>query len=183
MIDFDLDDENATADKIEQFQKTGGLVPEGKYHVRLDGWKPTSAQSGLTGEELHYVIASGPFEGAEITDTLWNSDKDGAKRRAMLFGHRLGLLVRNGAKFKKAPGKESFADCIGAECVVEVKHEEYVNKKGKKGIALRITFNGVWGVDDPSVKSLVKAAPAKSPGAKPDEPAKAPKKKVDTSEL
>lgn len=181
MIDFDLD--NASGEDVERFHKTGGILPAGKYHCRLDGAKDAQTQT-TTGVELHYVVASGPFAGEEIKDSIWNSDKAAAKNRATLFGHRLGLLKRKGAGFEFAPGKSDFADCIGAEVVLEVKHEPYVSKTtGKNGIGVRVTFNGIWSTDDPAVKSVVKSSgPSTSPGKQGETPAKQTGR-VDTSKL
>lgn len=181
MIDFDLDQ---TADDIERFAQTGGLLPAGKHHVRLESCKPATANSGLTGEELLFVVASGPFAGSEIKETLWDSDKGGAKKRATLFAHRLGVLERSGAGFKLAKDKYGFADALGAEVVVEVQHEEYTNKHGKKGKVARVTFAGIWKLDDPAAKGVSKgAAKADDKNAAKETAAQAGRKKVDTSNL
>lgn len=176
MLGFDL--EGVSPDAIDTFQKTGGILPKGKYHVRLDGAKDVTAQqSGTPGEELHYTVIGGPHTGHEIKDTLWKTDKEGAKNRLVLFASRLGLLQRDGAKFVQAKGKHSFADCLGSDVVIEVDHEEYENKKtGKKGTGVRVTFGGIWRTDAPEVKSVVKG---KVTGG--DAPPA--KQKVDTSKL
>jgi hypothetical protein len=173
MLGFDLNE--VTPDQIDQFQKTGGLLPAGKYHVRLDGAKDTNSKNMTPGEELHFTVVGGPFAGHEIKETLWKSDKDGSKNRLVLFASRLGLVRRDGARFVPVEGKHSFSDCLGAECVIEVEHESYENKTtGKKGTAVRVSFGGIWRVDDPAVKSVQKG---KAGVAAPT------KKKVDTSEL
>lgn len=172
MFDFDL----PSVDGIEKFQKTGGMLPAGKYHVRLDGAKPTTAGSGAQGTELYFTVIGGPFVGQEIKETLWQSEKEGAKNRLVLFGSRLGLLKPEGGKFVRVAGKSDFADAIGADVVVEVERQEYVTKDGKKGNAARITFGGIWSSNDPSVKGVPKASSNSVP-------VPAPKPRVDTSTL
>jgi hypothetical protein len=174
MLDFDLDQYDGQ--QIDQFQKSGGKLPNGRYHCRLDGCKPVSTPKGSTGEELTFVIVGGPFAGQEISETLWDSDKEAAKKRVVLFASRLGLLVRSkeNGKFAKAPGKHGFGDCFGAECVLEVKEEEYTKKDGGKGTACRVTFAGIWNVNDPEVKSVAKG----KAGSVPTKP-----KGVDAAEL
>lgn len=113
MIDFDLG--GVTPDGVEAFEKTGGLLPDGWHHCRLDGSKDTSANSGSTGTELEFTVVSGPCVGQTITETLWNSDKQGAKNRIALFASKLGLIVRDGAKFVAVKGKETFSDCHGVK--------------------------------------------------------------------
>lgn len=174
MLGVDLD--TVSPDAIDQFAKSGGILPAGKYHCRLDCAKDTTANSGTPGEELHFAVIGGPFAGQEIKETIWKSDKEGSKNRLVLFASRLGLLKRDGARFVPVEGKHSFADCIGADCVLEVAHEEYTNKQGKKGTAVRVTFAGIWNTNDPAVKNVPKGK-VSGEGA-------APKKKVvDTSEL
>lgn len=173
MFDFDLDefDDN----QITNFQKSGGRLPDGRYHVRLDGVKPVSTPKGGTGEELTLTVIGGPHAGNEIRETLWDSDKPAGKKRLVLFGARLGLLVRGeGAKFTKAKDKYGFGDCLGNECIVEVKAEKYTKKDGGQGEALRVTFAGIWSVGDPEVKSVAKGKGGNVP-AKP--------KAVDAAEL
>lgn len=163
MFDFDLD--QIDGQQIDTFQQSGGRVPDGKYHVRLDGVKPGTTPNGKEYQELTLVIVGGPHAGNEIRETLWASDKPAGVKRLVLFGSKLGLLVRGeGGKFKKAEGKYSLGDCLGAEVVVEVKAEDWA-KGDKRGTRLAVTFAGIWSVNDPAVKSVAKgkagAVPAK----------------------
>lgn len=172
--DLDLD---INPDTVDEAAKSGGLVPEGKYHVRLDGAGDSTAKTGTTGTELTFVILTGKLAGKEVKETVWNSDKDAGKNRLLLFASRLGLLTRNdkAKKFERVKDRNSFQDCIGAECVIEVVHREYEKKDKSKGKIANVSFGGIWTVDDKDVKDVPKAKAGTKPA-----PAPAPKK-VDTS--
>jgi hypothetical protein len=177
MVD-DLDLEGINPNAIDDLPKSGGLVPEGKYHVRLDGAGDTSSKTnGTQGTELTFVILTGAHAGQEVKETVWKSDNEKAKCRLVLFASRLGLLVRNTKtnKFERVKDKNTFQDCRGAEVVIEVVHREYEKKDKSKGKAANVSFGGIWSVDDKEVKDVPKA----KAGSKPP-PAAAPKK-VDTS--
>lgn len=161
---------------VDQVAKSGGLIPAGKYHVRLDGAGDVTSKEGTTGTELTFVLLTGPFAGQEIKEKLWQSEK--TVNRCLLFGSRLGLLTVTGdaknKKFNRVKDKRTFQDCLGAEVVVEVAHRDYEKKDGSKGKAANVTFGGIWTLDDKDVKDVPKA----KAGSKPPTPQP---KKVDTS--
>src|SRR4051812_11324677 len=97
MLGIDLDTVNP--DQIDQFQKSGGILPKGKYHVRLDGAKDGNSNGGTPYEELILTALAGPFAGQEIKEKVYKSDKEGAKNRLVLFASRLGLIRRDGSRF------------------------------------------------------------------------------------
>lgn len=162
--------------------KTGQIIPPGKYHARLNGAGDTTSKNGTQGTELTFVVLTGPFAGQEVEETLWNSDNDKVKNRLVLFGHRLGVLHLNPAtkKYELAKDKHTFQDVIGAECVIEITHREYEKKdsSGKvtgKGVAANVSFGGIWKLDDAAVKDVAKAKAGSKPPAAPAKP------KIDTS--
>ena len=174
--DLNLDDYNpATVDAVAA---AGGMIPVGKYHVRLDGSADRTAKTGLTGTELVFTILTGAFAEREVKDTLWNGDSDAGKNRRVLFGHRLGLLAIDKAtkKYVRVEGKTGFEDCLGAEVVIEVSHEPDQKDPAKKWVRLAYA---IYAVDDPKVKDVPKAKKAEKKAA----PPKAKKGTVDTSEL
>jgi hypothetical protein len=177
MLVDDLNLDGIDPNKVDDLPNSGGLVPEGKYHVRLDGAGDTISSGGTQGTELTFVILTGKNAGQEVKETVWVSDNEKAKNRLVRFASRLGLLVRNTKtnKYERVKDKHTFQDCIGAEVVIEVAHREYEKKDKSKGKAANVTFGGIWTVDDKEVKDVPKA----KAGTKPP-PAAAPKK-VDTS--
>lgn len=190
---FDDLPDDVTIQDVEKGTSHKGL-PDGKYHVRLDGSRNVDANSGSTGVELVFVTLAGPHAGAEVKETIWNAkeDADDAKRatarnRLMLFGHRLGLLKQGaGGVLKKVEGLSDFGDVHGAEVVIEVKNEKNISKKdGKEYTNARVTFNGIFPVNDPKCKDVPKGKPttaATKPASK-TAPAKGGKKTLDPSEL
>jgi hypothetical protein len=166
-LDIDLDE--YTGEDVKEIAKGHVLPPPGKYHVRLDGVSTHEAKSGNTGPELVFAILTEPHAGYEIKETLWDRSSDGSadktkkcKDRQVLFGARIGLLVRGANdKLAYAEGKQDFTDCRGAECVIEIEHEPWENKeKNKKGVSCRMKSHGIWRLDDPAVKDVKKAKPA-----------------------
>lgn len=190
----ELDSAPVTDDDLTNFAKGNNPQPPGKYHVTLDGARETTAkESGNTGTELHFkiVAAKNPDDiGYEIKETLWHTGKDDAatkkmQQRAILFGAKLGLLVKNArGTYQKAEGKSDFTDCLGSECVIEVGHEKYTSaKSGKPGVACRMSWGGIYGLADKEAKGVIvaKSEPAKA-GAALAKPTGG-KKKFDPSEL
>ena len=166
MLGFDL---NTDVETLENYAKSGGLVPEGNYHVRLAGAKTvTSKQKGLPGHELHFEILGGPSTGQEVKETLWEAGADStdkqrtaANNRLLIFGLRLGLLRKKAdGKIEFTPGKQDFSDVIGAEAIIEVKHEEYKKEDGGKGKSAKVPFTGIHYLTDPIAKTAVKGSSA-----------------------
>ena len=122
---------------VDQVAKNGGLIPEGKYHARLDGAADVTSKQHTQGTELTFTILAGPFAGQEVKETVWTSSNDKAQNRVALFGARLGALVVDPKtkKYVRSPDKHTFQDCLGAEVVIEVSHREYDKKDGGKGKA------------------------------------------------
>lgn len=181
------------ADETEKQVMAGGLVPEGYHHAVLEGCREVAAHNGSKGRELCFKIVAGAGRGMEVKDTVWFSEK--ATKRAVIIGHRLGVLKKvtgpdgKNTFVEATPGRD-FTDALGASVVIDVKHEpdEYTNEKGKKiqVTRCRLSFEGVLPLDDPRVKDVPKAkdlaAAAAGAGAKAGGPA-AGAKKDDFSDL
>jgi len=173
--DLNLDEVNPEA--VDAVAKSGGVLPPGKYHARLDGAKDvTSNQKGTPGTELHFTILAGPFAGQEVKMTLW--DTAGTQNRVVLFASRLGLLRVNPQtkKYERVPGRHTFQDVLGAQVVIETENREYEKKGGGKGTVPDVTFGGIWSPDDKAVKDVPKAKPGAPAAGK-------PKPAYDTSKL
>lgn len=150
---------NKKANDVETAMTNGGLPPEGIHHAMLKGAREVTTKSSATGREMVFVILAGPAKGQEVKDTLWNSDKDAAINRKILFAHRLGLLRKVGsgtdARYEQAdPKKQDFNDVRGAVVFIEVVHEEYEKEKGGKGKSARLSFEGIIPPDDKRVKGI-----------------------------
>lgn len=161
-------------DHVEQDVESGGVVPEGKYHAMIVGVGDREAkETGNSGAELEFEILTGPYKGAHVKDTIWKSEKQKGKNRALLFAHRLGLLtttVVNGVKqYAPVEGKTGWADVFGTQCIIDVTIEEYDQKDksgqktGKKGKSNRLEFAGVYRLDDPKVKDVPRAGGTVAP--------------------
>jgi hypothetical protein len=114
-LEFDLD---VDADSAESGgQKSGSWLGVGKHEVTLEKvLDATAKSSGNTGSELWFRSASGDLH----RETLWNSASAASKARIATLGERLGMLVKEGKKFKLAPGKKTLSDCVGARVVIEL---------------------------------------------------------------
>lgn len=175
MYDIDLSDVDTTT--VESMAAAGGMVPPGKYHARLDGASDiTSKRTGNAGVELEYELLAGPFAGTKVKDTVWlpvagddpvKAAK--AKNRFFLIGHRLGLLKPNpkGRGYVMVDCKEGFGDCLGKECVIEVTHRKWQSDDGREGVALNVTYGGVFALDSKEAKGVPLAKPGGGGGGEP----------------
>lgn len=160
-------------DQAEKDIASGGLPPEGLHHARLDGVREVTANTGSSGRELELKLL---VHGGTVKETLWISDNEKARTRQVIFAHRLGLLKKvqvNGQNaYAKVDGKYDLTNCLGAECIVEIKHEEDTFNDKKSGKPRTITkavlsFEGVYTLDDPRVKSVPRAIAGSVPPPKP----------------
>lgn len=146
----------------------GGPLPEGKYHALLTGAKSESFKSGNSGFEFEFeVLAPDEHAGRKVHDRLVISEK--TEPRQIMYLSRLGIIEaveKDGKKHYEKGEVEDFIDAIGTEVVIEVAHEEFQREKGGKGIAAKVTFGGVWRVDDERVKDVPKADSAAVGSAK-----------------
>ena len=183
--DFDLSD--YAPDSVEAVAAAGGMVPPGKYHVRLDGASDGRiGKSGNPSTDLEYTILTGPFAGKTVKDSVWHpakGDNGPSANRFVLVAHRLGLFGVNPKtkRYELVKGKDGFGSCLGAEVVIEVNHRTYTREDKSEGKAVNVTFGGIYAVNDPKVKDVPKAAA----GAKVVAQAKAAAtdKKFDPNEL
>lgn len=156
--------------EIEKQMAAGGLAPEGVHHAILDA---VGAIPGCDnrGWKLTFLIVAGAGNGMRVEETLWKPKGDGdekkdgkVRNRILLFGHRLGLLKRDGnGNLVEIEGKYDFGDCIGATCFIEVKHEEEEWTPPGKTVAVKmkkakLTFDGVLSPEDKRCKDVPKAS-------------------------
>lgn len=162
-------DIGASPEADEQKMAMAGSVPEGKYHAALIG-----ASDDTAGEfevvRLEFQILSKPYAGKKIFDDVFLTGTDAektekARQRKRMYCHRLGLLLKtpdpNDPKkhvYKLAPNKYHLRDCLGVECIIDVKLEpyDYTNRQGKhvKGIGNKLAYEGVFELSDPKVKDV-----------------------------
>lgn len=176
----------ADVEQDEQQLAMAGAIPDGKYHARL-----VEAAEDQAGEydvvRLKFQILSRPYAGKIVEETLFltgsDADKtDKARQRKRMFCHRLGLLTKspNPADPKRhiyalVPGKQHLRDCLGAECIIDVKVQER-EFEGKKGNMVKykdnkLQWEGVFELNDPKVKDV--------PRGKSDAPLPAPTRQAD----
>lgn len=189
----DLDLGNTNPDAVEQSMASGGLAPEGKHHAVLNGCREVQANSGSVGRELTFRILAGPGAGQDVRETVWITSDPKAKNRRVLFMHRLGLLKKVAAEGGKsayvpAEGKTDFMDCLGAECVIDVKHEEdtWTDKKTGKprtGTKAVLSFEGVLSLDDKRCADVPRGKPGAAQAAVATAAAAGAKAKDDFSDL
>lgn len=167
-------DELATIDpdRAEAELESGGVLPEGMYHVQCIGVaKRDSKSSDAEGYEFEYEVLAGPFKGGHVKDTLWKSDKHSGRNRMTIFGKRMGLLTEIVSGDKKqltlAAGMTGWPDVRGWVGIIEVGIEEYdltdkITKMptGRKGKSNRVTFGGIHHENDPKCKDVPRGTPA-----------------------
>jgi hypothetical protein len=188
MDDLDLGTVNPEA--VEQSMAFGGLPPEGLHHAALNGCRPiTEAKS--PGRELTFAILAGPGAGLTVKDAVWITSDPKSKNRRVLIMHRLGLLKKVTAAdgkhaYTPVEGKTDFMDCLGAECVIDVKHREREyekNNQKRKITEAELTFEGVLMLDDKRCKDVPRGKPGAAQAAVATAAAAGAKAKDDYSDL
>ena len=161
----DLDLSGVDPTQVQAVAEANGMIPPGKYHVVVEGVAPKQVPNG-SATEIEFKLLTGPFAGKTVKDTVWNpsDSQDPEKKkttmnRLCLFGHRLGLLEHDSAsnRYKPVAGKTSFAQCVGAQAVIELVHRKYKKQDGTEGMAVNVPFGGIWKLDDAKVKDVPKA--------------------------
>ncbi len=164
-----IDLNTVNVDELNQTIAAGPLAPEGLHHAILEGARDGEANNGRKFRELTFKIVAGPGKNQTVKETLWNSDESKGKNRILCFAHRLGLLQRGeGGKLVPVAGRHGFADVLGAQVVIEVKHKtrEYEKDGEKKKITDAIlSFEGVMSLDDPRAKDVARAGGLPAVGA------------------
>jgi hypothetical protein len=151
--EFRLDLSNISEEDLE----AGSHIPEGRYHIQWSDAIRDGQPSQTSYVRLRYTVLAGTDPsavGAVGEERLYETEK--AMKRAGIFCRRLGLVDES------AFGKVSSIDwavIIGQEAVIEVKDEEFERRDGSKGVASRITFAGVWGVDDARTRDVPRGKP------------------------
>jgi hypothetical protein len=181
--DVDL---NKKVDSVVAMMEAGGNVPPGFYRAILGGAKEvTSASKGTPGCELTFEIKGGPFNGATVSDTLWKTDSDRLQDRIILFGLRLGVLVRDPKTGEpvQVEGKSDFMDVLDTEVIIEVIEDEFEGKDGRKSKIARVAFGGIYTKDDKKASEKIGKPPAAKSSTSKTEAKPAEKKKFDTASL
>ncbi len=151
-----FDEIDDSAEGVEERMETGGLLPPGFYRARLHGAKEVESKSkGTPGYELTFVVIGGPFDGREVSDTLWKVDNQFCKDRIKLAMIRLGLRKMSPDNKRMLPveGKNDFVDCLDAELVIEVIHEPDQKDENKKWV--RLAPNGFHDPNSSKVKDIL----------------------------
>lgn len=162
-----FDDVDDGYEGVGERMEHGGLIPPGYYRAKLVGAKEVESKSkGTPGYELTFVVQGGPFDGKEVSDTLWKTDHQFSKDRIKLACVRLGLRKPSpdGKRLLPVEGKADFMDCVDAETVIEIVHEQDKQDANKKWV--RIGPNGFHDPSSSKVKEAL-ARTAKGGGAKP----------------
>lgn len=172
-ITDDLDLGEYSPEAVEKEMETGGRLPPGKYHVELIRVGETTAtQRGIMQIPLTFRVLAGPCQGQTHTERLndfVNGTNEDAKKKSnnryLLFGSRLGLVSTAGGKYAKV--KAGWVDCVGADCVIEIKHEpKKINNVVVPGeFYANVTFGGVYNLTDPKVKDVPRGVPGSRPAA------------------
>ena len=169
-----FDDVDDGYEGVGERMEHGGLIPPGYYRAKLVGAKEVESKSkGTPGYELTFVVQGGPFDGKEVSDTLWKTDHQFSKDRIKLACVRLGLRKPSpdGKRLLPVEGKADFMDCVDAETVIEIVHEPDQKDPNKKWV--RIAPNGFHDASQTKVKEALartaKGGPAKPAAGKPAE--------------
>jgi hypothetical protein len=146
-VDFELDLSGLSEEDLDQ----DNHCPSGRYHIHIvDAIR--DAKSQIPCLRLRYVILAGTNTsavGCILDERLFFSEK--AQKRAAIFAKRLGLIDAD------AFGKRStvnWSTAIGLQAIVEIIEEEYEKKDGGKGTASKISFAGIWSLDDDRGKDV-----------------------------
>jgi hypothetical protein len=146
-LEFELDLTGIGEDDLEgDFRCTPG-----RYHIHIND---ASRDEKLVNPccRLRYTILNGTDPsavGMVLEERLYFTER--ARKRAATFAKRLQILDPG------AYGKSSsidFTPVIGMQAIVEIHDEEYTKKDGSKGKSSKITFAGIWSVDDPRTKDV-----------------------------
>jgi hypothetical protein len=158
-VEFELDLTGLTEDDLE----SDGRCAPGRYHIQFTD-AAHDAKSQLPCVRLKYTILAGTDPsavGTVLEERLYFSEK--AKKRAAIFAKRLGLIDAS------AFGKRSSLDwsgAVGQQAIVEIHEEEYDKKDGGKAKSSKITFAGIWPIDDPRTKDVPRGKVPDTPNGK-----------------
>jgi hypothetical protein len=122
-----------------------GVIPAGKYHVLITGLKRETDGVGCLRYRYQVLAGTVPAAaGASGGERFYLSED--AKRRLKILAHRLGLI--NDGDFGRQVMPE-WQRAVGRELVVEVKNENFTDKKGQARVSSKWDFAGFWVPEDP----------------------------------
>lgn len=105
-------------------------VPDGIYDARLDGWELKQGAKGPY-YNLTFLLEGGDYNGRKIW--MISSISDGALWRWKRDFIRLGANPADVAPGSDMDTDDVVASCVGAECRLALKQEEYTKKDGSPG--------------------------------------------------
>lgn len=160
-------------DAVEKRMEAGGLCPEGIHHAVLDAAGVKQIDGVKRGYELTFRVLAGPGAGSEVKEIVWLPKGEDAKKdqtatdRLLTFAIKLGVLKAERKDGKtvgvEIPGRSDFCDVLGAECFIDVHHEEreFDGKSGRKKIKeAKLTFRpGVLTMNDPTCAKIPRGKP------------------------
>jgi hypothetical protein len=130
-----------------------GVVPEGKYHVHV-----VDVSKEILGDKpairLVFAVLAGTMpncRGREISEAVFLTEK--AIPRAEMFAYRLGLIPPS-CLGKCERVRVNWGRVLGRQAIVEVKIQEFYRPDGEIGERSKLTYDGIWTLDDPAVADV-----------------------------
>jgi hypothetical protein len=146
--EFEFDLSGVTEASLER----GDRVPPGKYHIEItNAVMDGEASSPCVRLRLAILAGTTPSAaGTTLEESLFLTPR--ALNRTKLILHRLGViekghLGRKGIKVK-------WNDLVGRQAIAEVTEEKFTKRDGSEGVASKITYAGVWSLDDDRAKDV-----------------------------
>jgi hypothetical protein len=136
-------------------------VLPGKYHVVIDRVAPVVKAEHQTLELAMRVLAgtNASQVGSMHLERLHFTEA--ARKRIALFALRLGLIR------DRDLGRElqiDWSHAVGRQVVVEIAEEKFTRNNGQTATSSKVTFAGIWPVDDSRVADVPKGSPGPAAG-------------------
>lgn len=161
-------------DKVEREIQLGQAIPPGFYPAVLTKAKTdTIESSGNQVEKLVFEVSGCGFDGKEIHMDVFTDGKDAksqqtCRNHVIHIGKRIGYLRETNAGGKKSYTQlqPSFADCLGAQVVIEVGLRDYEDKNGRKRKTNEVVMFGVHSPNEIKPEQLGPKAEGSTSGEK-----------------
>lgn len=151
----------------DSVDESGGLVPAGRYLVRVVSVAQKQTLAGFEIWNLQMEIIGGEHDKKQMFDNIVFSPK--AMGRAKLILRALGIPLEQEREIRPSEAE-------GKKAVVSVVHRTYTDKDGNEKKTVSPEFDGWSHVDAPAKTPVMKrpgatasAAPQQSAEAPPDE--------------
>jgi hypothetical protein len=146
--EYEFDLSGVTEASLER----GDRVPPGKYHVEvINATMDGEASSPCV--RLKCVVLAGTTPsaaGAILEERLFLTPR--ALQRTELFLRRLNVIEKG--HLGKKGIKVRWNDLVGRQAIVEVTEEKFTKRDGSEGMSSKVTYSGVWSIDDERVKDV-----------------------------